>query len=49
MVREAIRDLGHKWGEEQMLGKRSLARLLVVLGACALAIGIVPILAVFID
>ena len=32
-----------------MLGERSLARLLVVLGACALAIGIVPILAVFID
>jgi hypothetical protein len=32
-----------------MLGKRSLARLLVALGACALAIGIVPILAVFID
>jgi hypothetical protein len=32
-----------------MLGKRSLARLLVVLGACALVLGIVPILAVFID
>jgi hypothetical protein len=31
------------------LGERSLARLLVVLGACALAIGIVLILAVFID
>jgi hypothetical protein len=35
--------------KEQILGQRSLARLLVVLGACALAIGIVPILAVFID
>jgi hypothetical protein len=29
--------------------KEQIARLLVVLGACALAIGIVPILAVFID
>jgi hypothetical protein len=35
--------------KEQILGQRSLARLLVVLGACALAIGIVPIRAVFID
>ena len=43
MVREAIRDLGHK------KEKGKIARLLVVLGACALAIGIVPILAVFID
>src|SRR5215212_1930439 len=39
MARKAIRDLTQLGSKEQILG-RSLARLLVVLGACALAVGI---------
>ena len=39
IIRKAIRQLGYL-GKEQVLGRKSLARLLVVLGACALAVGI---------